>query len=491
MSDINNENSSDETSSYSEEEVMEVDDGGDENELAIETILEENERLEEEENAFLETKRKGKQKAPKSPSSSPDINVQMWKELKRLKQQMNSLKRPRENDVSSNAKGESSAKKNKMDIDVATRPAFHHPGSSKDTNERQLSSAKPKQLSSATSSQLRSVIKGKQLSSSAQSSQLSSATSKPKTVVKSLASQNDDNELDIHEEDVEDPLRIEAEEIQRTGNDNDDVDDVSSDEDIDDIEEEGENIFADLVKAVTIEGDKEKPGPPVDDDWAEKINSAWKTKMNKLSHTHMLQKYKIASNLNALKVPSVNKEIWKPLSKWQKKADLNMTSCQRSLISAVSAVMKLSDYIGSLPRATRQIAMQTAADIVSLLGKVNRELMTRRKISARSVLVGDYKTLATTTEVSEENLFGDNLTQDIKDVNIRRKIADPNAYTYRGSDRRHWRSHRGAYNNNYNNYGNGNSFLWRGRGRSRPYNRASQNSRNQGHNNSHQSKKGY
>ena len=281
MSDINiNENSSDETSSYSEEEVMEVDDGGDENEMAIEAILEENERLEEEENAFLDSKRKGKQKAPKSPSRSPDINVQMWKEMKGLKQQLNSLKRSRDNDVPSNAKGESASKKNKMDIDVTTKPAFDRPGSSKDTTERQLSSAKPKQLSSATSAQLRSVIKTTQLSSSAQSSQLSSATSKPKIVVKPTASQNDDNELDIHEEDVEDPLRIEAEEIQRTGNDNDDVDDVTSDEDIDDVEEESENIFADLVKAVTIEGDKEKPGPPVDADWAEKINSAWKTKMN-------------------------------------------------------------------------------------------------------------------------------------------------------------------------------------------------------------------
>ena len=41
-------------------------------------------------------------------------------------------------------------------------------------------------------------------------------------------------------------------------------------------------------------------------------------------------------------------------------------------------------------------------------------------ISARSVLV-DYNSLATTTKETEENLFGYNLTQDIKDANIRRK----------------------------------------------------------------------
>ena len=487
MSDIE-QNSSDEISSYSEEEVMDVDERENENELAIEAILEDNERLEVEQSALLEAKGNGKQKAPKSPayrspsSRSPDINVKMWKKLQRLELQLKSMKRPREHDIASNAKGESSSKKSKMDIDVdAANSAFDRPGSSKGTTEGQLSSAKVKQLSSAKSTQLSSVNKPTQLSVSAPSAQLSSVT---KTNVKST----NDNELALHDTDseVEDPLRVEAEEIQRIANKNNDDIDVTSEEDE---EEDGEDIFADLVKAVSIEGDKEKPGPPVDQQWADKINSAWKTKMNKISHTHMLQKYKIASNLNALKVPSVNKEIWKPLSKWQKKADLNMASCQRSLIGVVSAVMKLSDYIGSLPRATRQIAMQTSADIVALLGKVNREMMTRRKISARSVLVGDYKTLATTTEVSEENLFGDNLTQDIKDVNIRRKIADPNAFTYRGSYRREWRSNRGAYNSNYNNNNNyGSSFLWRGRGRGRSQNRASQNSRSQHHNN-HQQKK--
>ena len=236
-------------------------------------------------------------------------------------------------------------------------------------------------------------------------------------------------------------------------------------------------MFADLVQGVNIEGDSERPGPPITQVWADKINLAWKTKIGKVTHTALLQKYKTASNLTALAVPAVNKEIWKPLSKWQKKADLNMTSCQRSLIGVVSAVLELHDNVKTLDRTTRQTAMQTAADIISLLGKVNRELMARRKISARSVLIGDYKSLATTTEASVEHLFGDNLTQDIKDVNLRRKIADQNGY-YRPY-KREWRQNRGAYNyNNNNNSYSSSHFLWRGRGRSRPH-RASHSNRYQ------------
>ena len=100
---------------------MDVDERENENELAIEAILEDNERLEVEQSALLEAKGNGKQKAPKSPayrspaSHSPDINVKMWKKLQRLELQLKAMKRPREDDIASNAKGESSSKKSRMD----------------------------------------------------------------------------------------------------------------------------------------------------------------------------------------------------------------------------------------------------------------------------------------------------------------------------------------------------------------------------------------
>ena len=78
--------SSDETVSYSEEEIldMEIDNAEQLDELheeehMIEDILDENERLEQAEEAFLKSKRNGKQKAPK-PTAMPDIERDMWKE---------------------------------------------------------------------------------------------------------------------------------------------------------------------------------------------------------------------------------------------------------------------------------------------------------------------------------------------------------------------------------------------------------------------------
>ena len=387
---------------------MDVDEGA-ETQQAIDAILEDSEQLEHnEEHAqerYLEAKRRGKQKAAKTPHHDGD----MWKELKRLQSQLASLQSANKRSHDDNATGSSKEKRRKVDVD--NEGAFDRPTSSRSEagesskNKKQLSSAKSVQLSSAKSVQL-STAKRVQLSPAKTLPQLSSAKQQNTEVERT------DDALIIENEDNDDPLREETEEIQRAGGltQDDDVD-MSSDEDnelpVDD------SMFADLVGGVNIVGDDEQPGPPVTQIWADKINLAWKVKISKLAHTSLLQKYKTPSNLNALKVPSVNKEIWKPLNKYQKKADLSMTSCQRSLIGGVSAVLQLHNIISIMPKATRQSAMQITADIVSLLGKVNRELMTRRKISARSVLVGDYKTLATTTEVSEENLFGDNLSQDI------------------------------------------------------------------------------
>ena len=361
----------------------------------------------------------------------------MWKVLAKLQEEIKSLKRPNKE-----RKTNELSKRQKVDLTTDGR-AFDRPTSSRSSEpmeiETQLSSAANKQLSSAEVKQL----------STAQTSQLSSAQRLRQL---STATIPQDDAVTIQPEDANDPLRMEQEELQREilGQDNDE--ESSEEEEVAD-----DGIFQDMVGAIAIQGEDESPGSRLLQILADKINLAWKTKINKTAVTALMQKYKVPSNLDALKVPAMNRDIWKLLNKWQRKADLNLSACQRNLIKVVTAVLKLHDNFTSLPRSSRQLAMQTTADIVSLLGKVNRELASKRKISARPALVGDYKSLATSTDMTEENLFGDNLTQDIKDVNIRRKIADPSAYSYRQYSQRRGGNRRGYCYQNYGNYNNYNS----------------------------------
>ena len=253
-------------------------------------------------------------------------------------------------------------------------------------------------------------------------------------------------------------------------------------------EDENDNIFDDMVDSIDIQGEDDLPGEPLPQTWADKVNLAWKTKLAKGVFNVLLQKYKTPSNLTEFKVPKMNSEMWRLIGKWQRKADLSLSGSQRSLMKAATAVLKLHDYFVDMPRSTRQVAMQTVADITSLLGKVNRDITLKRKTMIRPALKGDFKTLSTSTTATE-NLFGDNLTQAIKDIQVKRKIEDPSSLStssrYSYYNRRGQRGGSRYYGNSNNYSGN---FLWRGRGRGRYHHRASHHHQSHQHQQSGQKK---
>ena len=466
---MESENSSDETVSYSEEEVDRL-----EAESALNDILDENENLERQHSVAddreIPIPPSGKQKVPKRAKSTKEGSF--WQVLAEIQNDIKTLKRNREPDDVDNSK-----KRVKLTINNTS----DHQCSSKDARLSQPSSDNTKQLSSASRKQL----------SSATDNQLSSDTTKQLSTASTPNANANDNDNTVAvtaDESDEDPLLREQHAIQQNNlmnnltlldqNAQNDVSDDSSEE-----EEDDGNFFEAMVDAIDIRGDEDVPGSALVQTWAEKINQAWTTKVSKTALNNLLKKYRTPSNLTDMKIPKMNKEIWRLIDKWQKKADITLAQSQRCLIKAATAALNLHDNLATLPRGTRQVAMQTTADIVSLLGKVNREIISKRKTMTRPNLKGDFKYLSSSTNTTE-NLFGDNLTQDIKDIQVKRKIENPYSSNYRqyGNTSRRGQF-RGGYNrggyNQGSNYNAGN-FLWRGRSRGR-YNRASHHNQNQHH----------
>ena len=346
-------------------------------------------------------------------------------------------------------------------------------------NSQQLSTAQnSQQLSTAQNSQQLSTTAQNALSPADNSTQPSPAKRPRLRPLRSVASvtntapaavaQQLDDVVDIHANE-NDPLLQETEMGQSAA-------ETSEDEEYDD----QDNIFNDLVDDININDDDELLGDAIPENFAEKINKIWTTKMSKTLVSTLLLKYQTPNNLGDLRVPKMNREIWRLISRWQRKADISMSTSQRALVKAASAVLKLHDYFANQDKATRQIAMHTTVDIISILAKVNRDLTIKRKTMIRPALKGDFKTLATSTKTSGENLFGDTLTQDIKDIQVKKKIED----TGKEFPRRTYRSYGNRYNNNNNNnYGAGN-FLGRGRGRGRGYYRGASHHSNSYHNQS-------
>ena len=339
---------------------------------------------------------------------------------------------------------------------------------------KQSSSAKMSyQLSPDKIQQLRTVKKPKRVSTTA------SATGEQQSVVndQDQDQQIDDDTVTLDVDEDEDDLFQEQAQV----NNSSDSDQASSDGD--------DGIFDDMVGAIDIRGEDEFPGAALAEVWAEKVNLAWKTKMRKTALNALLTKYQTPSNLTELKVPRMNKEIWRLLGKWQRKSDLTMSSTQRCLMKAATAALKLNDYIPNNPRSVKQVAMQTTADIISLMARVNQEITVKRKTTIRPCLKVDFKTLSTYTKATE-NLFGDNLTQDIKDIQVKRKIEEPSSYGAYGYNKNYNQNRRGSFRGGYSRYNSSSSyqnssgnFLWRGRGRGsgRPYYRTGYQHQSQSH----------
>ena len=400
-------------------------------------------------------------KSRKKRTAEDTQDPQLWKVINHLQKELTSLKR----------------KTTDHEVSLASPANARSP-----KRARQLSPAKSKQLSPAKNQQLRS----------ANNQQLSSATAtRRQSPEEQQLSPVQDIALEEESSDEEDSLRRELHEQQsfmatQAGTQQQQQQQESEHESESEQEQADDTqFFEDMVSAIDIRGDEDIPGAALIQSWADKLNLAWKTKVGKETLANMLKKYRTPENLKDFQVPKMNKEIWRLCDKFQRKVDLSLAQSQRCLIKAATATLKLNEHFSVLPNSTRQLAMQTTADIVSLLGQVNREVISRRKVMTRPNLKGDFKYLSTNTTNTTENLFGDNLTQDIKDIQTKRKIEN---HGY-GSFTRGYNNNRGGGRRNRNYGGNYGNFLYNTRGQDRYNNNNSRASHH--HNNKDSRGRGY
>ena len=97
--------------------------------------------------------------------------------------------------------------------------------------------------------------------------------------------------------------------------------------------------------------------------------------------------------------------------------------------------------------------IKKSTDLVALLGHASSELSVKRKLFIRSVLIDEYKDLISVSGNVTEKPFGDNLSQSIKDINLRNKLQNKQPYQYKHKPyKRGYNIHNGQsnYNPNYN-----------------------------------------
>ena len=101
----------------------------------------------------------------------------------------------------------------------------------------------------------------------------------------------------------------------------------------------------------------------------------------------------------------------------------------------MNATMSLFE-ICQQPVVDKQKAAQITTDVAALLGHASNEISFKRRMFIKSVIKPEYKDLCGSTTKITENLLGDDLPKQIKELNTTNKLG--NKYNqkrfYKGSD---------------------------------------------------------
>ena len=217
---------------------------------------------------------------------------------------------------------------------------------------------------------------------------------------------------------------------------------------------EDEDDYEALISTLDFVTSTESAGPDINSVWAEKLKASWVEENNLHSMKPLYEKYKVPANCDTICAPAMNNEMKRLMtSKWDKKTDITYNGMQKTLTKVLAATIQLNTLnMGRVhDQETRQKGMQITADVVTMLGQVNYELSNRRKFHLGKSILPKYRPLcAKDTVKPTKTLFGDNISQLIKDVNLRSKIG------YDGDNRGQGRGRRSSNQ----------PFLGFGRGRS-------------------------
>ncbi|XP_066915157.1 uncharacterized protein [Clytia hemisphaerica] len=221
-------------------------------------------------------------------------------------------------------------------------------------------------------------------------------------------------------------------------------------------DEIGEDIFSEIK--VTNSSDSQ--GEKISESWAKIINDSFHGRKEKDDIKKLREMFPTPKNCT-LPTPKLNIEIWQLLNAFQKRSDVSLKMIQRNIIAGTSGIIELvQDVLNN--KADKKQLVQKSTDIIGLLGHASNEISLKRKQYIKTALKDEYKDLVSITNQedskskSSEKLFGENLSECIKDLKLRNKLKGPTTST-RGK-------HRGGYSGRFQPYNKDNSsFLGYGR----------------------------
>ncbi|XP_046577977.1 uncharacterized protein LOC124285748 [Haliotis rubra] len=215
--------------------------------------------------------------------------------------------------------------------------------------------------------------------------------------------------------------RLTADSDMSDAEDNDPFDDI-----VDTLQSDHEAESENEVDAVIFElnayfNNDDKFGPKVNEVLGRTINEGLRSQLNLEALNQTKDKYQKPENCPNLTVPRVNNQVWNQVKPQTRSIDSKLQNVQSLLAKAFCPILELTDEVMNASRDKKQqINLKTLAkkscDSLRLLSAVFVELTNHRKDTFKPELKGAYKQLCAHNNPVTDQLFGDDLAKQIKDI---------------------------------------------------------------------------
>ena len=241
-------------------------------------------------------------------------------------------------------------------------------------------------------------------------------------------------------------------------------------------------LFSDYLAEIAPEGRTGKPLLPA---ISQIVNSVFRTKISDTKREEKLKLFEVPENCPGLDKVRTNQTMWDKLQPRTRTMDTKLQNIQALIVASGSGVCKALSTLHDVKAQNCVISKETVDGLIKdllnvqvLIGQSNVDLNVRRRELFKPDLNDQYHPLCAASTPFTEWLFGDGLSDQVKDITEANKLCGrlfPGRGRFRGRasrgfrGRHHFQPRYQPYYQPYQSYGHSRGQSQHKRGSSKPF----------------------
>lgn len=168
----------------------------------------------------------------------------------------------------------------------------------------------------------------------------------------------------------------------------------------------------------------DKTGAPVQEKVASLVGNICSNKLSATKHKEMCEKYERPNNVDLLQTTQVNKLVWDHVNLQTRTRDLKLQKIQLSNIKAMTALTVIvNDIMSGKGGLEKETILSKLTDALAMMGTANINFNHIRRELFKPEIKAEYRNLCSKSTPITTLLFGDDVSQQVRDISDANKMS--------------------------------------------------------------------